>query len=96
MYKISFEELLELFRNGDGVDETIFYFSDDLKQEEHYIGYLPQYDKPYWAGYCDIKDGCEFKTADELFNAKIYNNRSIKDRWEQLILIAIGGVNIDD
>ena len=94
--KISYEELLEMFREGSGIDETVFYFDDDPKQDEHYIGYLPQYDKPYWAGYCDIENGTEFETADELFNAKIYSGRSMKERWEHLVLTAIGGINIDD
>lgn len=52
--------------------------------------------KPYWAGYCDIEDGCEFKTAKELFEAKIYDKRSIKDRWDELVLINIGGISADD
>ena len=52
--KITFDELLEMFRIGFGVDETVFYFDDDKEQQEHYIGYIPKYDKPYWAGYCDI------------------------------------------
>lgn len=33
---------------GMNIDETCFYFSDDPNEEEHYLGYLPQYDKPYW------------------------------------------------
>lgn len=94
--KITFDELLEMFRIGFGVDETVFYFDDDKEQQEHYIGYIPTYDKPYWAGYCDIDNGTEFKTADELFNAKIYNGKSIKERWSHLILVEIGGLSIDD
>ena len=46
--------------------------------------------------YCDIEDGCEFKTAKELFEAKIYDKRSIKDRWDELVLINIGGISADD
>ena len=93
--KITFDELLKMFRNGFGVDETVFYFNDDKEQREHYIGYISKYDKPYWAGYCDIDNGVEFKTADELFNAKIYDGKSIKDRWEQIVLTEIGGLSIE-
>lgn len=85
------------FEKGDErVDETTFYFRSDPEEVEHYIGYLPQYEKPYWAGYCDIEDGCEFKTAKELFESKIYDRRSIKDRWDELVLINIGGISADD
>ena len=93
----NYDLLLALFEKGDArVDETVFYFQSDLDESEHYIGYLPEYDKPYWAGYCDIKDGCEFETAKELFEAKIYDGKSIKDRWDELILVEIGGISVED
>ena len=43
-----------------------------------------------------LPDGCEFQTAKEFFEAKIYDGRSIKDRWSELILTQIGGINVDD
>lgn len=95
---INYEELLYYFENDNKypIDETIFYFDDDPDEILHYIGCLRQYEKPYWAGYCDISDGCEFLTAKELFNAKIYNNHSIKERWEHLIIVEIGGMAVSD
>lgn len=74
----------------------MFYFRSDPEEGEHYIGCLSQYEKPYWAGYCDIPDGCEFETAKELFEANIYDGKSIKDRWAELVLVSIGGINVDD
>ena len=89
--------ILRQFECGDErVDETKFYFKTDPQEIEHFIGFLPQYEEPFWAGCCDIPDGCSFKTATELFEAKIYDGRSIKDRWDELVLVSIGGVNIDD
>ncbi|WP_455716376.1 hypothetical protein [Anaerosporobacter sp.] len=93
---MTYQELLDLFIKGEGVDETTFYFNNDEKKEEHYIGYLPQYEKPYWAGYCDIKDGCEFSSAKELFTAEIYDGQSIEQRWKQFVLTTIGGIPLDD
>ena len=91
----NYDLLLDLFEKGDArVDETVFYFRSDPDENEHYIGYLPEYGKPYWAGYCGIKDGCEFETAKELFEAKIYDGKSIKDRWDGLVLVEIGGISV--
>lgn len=92
--KITYERLLYCFENDDKypIDETIFYFDDDPEEEHHYIGCLRQYEKPYWAGYCDIPDGCEFLTAHELFTAKIYDQQSIKDRWKHLVLVELCGI----
>lgn len=93
---LTYDELLQLFEIGANIDETVFFFDDDAKEEEHYIGFLPQYEKAYWAGYCDVKDGCAFHTAQELFTAKIYAGQSIKDRWQHLRLVEIAGVPITD
>ena len=46
---------------------------------------------PYWVGYCDIENGCEFETAEELFQAKIFDGYSIQERWEHLVLANVGG-----
>lgn len=47
-------------------------------------------------GYCDIEDGCEFLTAREMMCADIFDGRSIKDSWAQVIIDAIGGIGTDD
>ena len=85
--KISYDDLLYLFEQTENVDETGFYFDDDPEEDDHYLGYIPEFkgeivDKPYWIGYCDIDGGCEFKTATELFEAKVFEGKSIKERWE--------------
>ena len=78
------------------IDETCFYFSDDPTEGERYLGYLPEDEKPYWAGYCDIEDGCEFKTADELVNSPIYDGKSLKSRWDKVVIVSIEGLDRDD
>lgn len=92
-----FETLFKLFDEKHiNIDETSFYFKDDPQKIVHYIGYIPQYDLPYWIGYCDIKGGCDFVTAKELFEAPVFDGRSLKDRWENVELITIGAINIDE
>ena len=94
---MNYETLFDLFdRKCRNIDETSFYFKTDPKEVEHYIGYLPQYEKPYWAGYCDIENGWDCKTAKELFEAPIFDGKSIKDRWDEIVLIQIGGISFDE
>lgn len=45
---MTYDELLKIFEKGDDCDETVFYFKTDPKQKEHYLGFIPKYDKPYW------------------------------------------------
>lgn len=95
----SYEFFLKIFEHDEVflVDETLFYFDDEPKnQQEHYLGCLREYDKPYWVGYCDIPDGEEFLTAKEMLEAKIFEGKSIKDRWERVVIVNIGGFCWED
>lgn len=95
----SYELFLKIFENDDvfPVDETLIYFDDELEnQQTHYLGCLREYDKPYWVGYCDIPDGGEFFTAKEMLEAKIFDGKSIKDRWEHVVIVNIGGFNYEE
>ena len=92
-----YDFIFSLFDKGDErVDETSFYFRSEAPSRDHFVGYLPQYDKPYWVGYCDIPNGCEFKTAKELFEAKIFDGKSLKDRWDEVVIVNIGGISVFD
>ncbi len=81
---------------GKWIDETCFYFQDDENEKEHYLGYLPKYSEPYWVGYCDIEGGCEFKTAQELVDAPIFDGRSLRDRWNEVVICHIEGLSLDE
>ncbi|MGN1097978.1 MAG: hypothetical protein ACI4SS_03675 [Clostridia bacterium] len=81
---------------GKNIDETCFYFIDDKDKEEHYLGFCPRYDKPYWIGYCDIKYGAEFESAEELVNAPVFDKRTLKERWNDVRIISIEGCCLED
>ena len=40
---------------GKNIDETCFSFCDDPDEKEHYLGFIPHCDEPYWIGYCDVE-----------------------------------------
>lgn len=86
-----YEQLLELFEKRENIESTEFYFSDDPYKRIHTIGYDPNLEKPYHARYFDEQDIHYFSTADELFNAPVYENESIKDRWKTVVIISMGG-----
>ncbi len=92
---LDFECFFQQLLKGIWIDETCFYFVDDPNRVERFLGYLPQYDMPYWVGYCDIPNGTEFNTADELVNAKIYDGKSLKERWEEVRIISIEGISLE-
>jgi len=81
---------------GMNINETCFYFKDDPDEVEHYLGHISSQENPYWVGYCDIDGGCDFKSAAELVNAPIFNGRTLKERWDKVIICHIEGCGLDD
>jgi hypothetical protein len=95
----SFETFQMILENDNifSIDETLFYFDDEPEDENmRFLGCIREYDKPYWVGYCDIPDGCDFFTASDLLNAKIFGGKSIKDRWEHVVIEQIGCIGLED
>ncbi|MDD4564214.1 MAG: hypothetical protein PHE79_01815 [Eubacteriales bacterium] len=95
MDTLDFDYFFKQLKAGVSIDETCFYFIDDPMEEEHYLGYLPEYETPYWVGYCDIPDGTDFLTAEELVDAKIFDGKSLKERWENVRIVSIWGIGLD-
>ena len=90
---MDFELYFRQLKTGLNVNETCFCFEGD--ETEHYIGFLSKYEKPYWAGLCDIKNGCEFNTAEELVNAPIYSGKSLLERWNEGVICTIEGLDLE-
>lgn len=86
----------ERLSKGNNIDETCFYFTDEPDESEHYLGFLPEYEKPYWVGCCDMPNGKEYYTAEELVNDKIYNGKSLKERWSEVRICSIEGICLED
>lgn len=46
---MNYEKLYNLFdQKCSNIDETSFIFKDDTSKIEHFIGFLPQNELPYW------------------------------------------------
>ncbi len=88
--------LIQEFKAGMNVDETSFTFEKDNQDLLRYIGYSENDPLPYWAGLCDLPDGRRFRTADELFEAKIYDGKSLKERWDEVTIYSINSLPLDD
>lgn len=96
-HPFTYQQFLRIFEHDDlfSIDETAFYFDDDPEKDDHMIGCLRQHDKPYWVGYCDIPNGCCYQSAAALLEAKIFDGRSIKDRWEHIVFESIGMLSVE-
>lgn len=93
---LEYQLFMQALKEGKHIDETSFYFCDDQSREEHFLGFLPQYDKPCWIGYCDIPGGVEFQTAEELLQSPIFDHCSLKDRWQEVRFLQVGGIPLEE
>ena len=91
MDTLDYDYFFRQLKAGVSIDETCFYFSDDPQETEHFIGYLPEYEEPYWVGYCG-----EYHFAEELVEAKIFDGKSLRERWSNVRIISIWGICLDD
>ena len=91
---------------ADSIDETEILFLDDEARGDCIMGFVPyimlngrekkRFDRPYWIGTgCDIENGADFPTAEEMLQAKAYGGRSIKDAWDNVCVLHLGMVPLD-
>jgi len=92
---MEFDYFFKRLINNEFINETCFYFTDDTAKTERFLGYIKTSEKPYWVGYCDIPDGADYMTAEELVNAKIYNGKSLIEMWDKIRFISINGLPFD-
>ena len=95
---IPFDYVLTLFREmKDVMDDTAFCFLEERETgKERGLGCLPEgprsFGLPYWADDCDEAGGFRCAAAEELFDAPIYDGRSLRERWPEVWLFRIGGL----
>ena len=92
---LQYDYFFQEFEAGMNVDETAFSFETDDQDTLRYIGCSGD-EEAYWAGLSDLPDGGRFKTAKELFEAKIYDGQSLKERWNEVNIYSILSLPLDD
>ncbi|MBR1764377.1 MAG: hypothetical protein IJ746_03185 [Ruminococcus sp.] len=92
--EFSFETFQMILENDErfNVDGTVFYFDDDNTKDEktYYICCDHYYNKPYWITKLDNPISDKYSTASELLTARVFNGRSLKDRYEHMVIEEIG------
>lgn len=92
--KIPYEIFSQKFSEGKNFFENSFYVENSDKYCDCWMGFNKKFSEPYWYGLTpDGKNGYDFKTAEEMFNAKVFDGRSIKDLWRDIYFISINGIS---
>ena len=75
------------------IDETIFFFDDDPEEEHGYIILFAGDNDHYCDGRCCDR-GFYIKDVDEVFEAKVWRGKSLKERWQHTVIDRIGSKKI--
>ena len=95
MNTIDFDVFYKQFSNRR-IKEMSFYFTFEIVDVEHYIGYNKRKGKPFWVGFCDFPDGCAFDTPYQLVLADIFRGKSLKEWWPEIRIYDIDGLSCQD
>ncbi|MBQ4074788.1 MAG: hypothetical protein IJD39_06270 [Clostridia bacterium] len=105
-HNMEYDLFLRCMKEGKTtIDETEILFLDDLERGDCIMGYLPSiifegkplhFDAPFWIGDgCDVQDGMEFYSAEEMLHAPVYGGRSIAQAWDQVCVLNLGMMPLD-
>lgn len=94
--RIHYDYILQEIKARKIVDEIAFAFESDSDETLRLIGISYDVEEPYWVVPSDSPDRKRFKEIDELFKAKIYEGKSLKERWSEVIIYGISGQSLDD
>lgn len=88
-YDFFFERILK----EKCIGEMSFCFEDE---KEKFLGIMKEYERPYWIGECDNKDGMDFESAKSLVDAKVYDGKSLRERWAEVEIISIDALSAEE
>ncbi len=90
-YKLFRQKLIE----GNNIYENNFYIEGSNKYDDCWIGLSKNGNcKSYWFGMIsDEENDYEYKTADEILNAKVFDGKSMHELWDKVYFNSINGVS---
>lgn len=91
--KIPYYFFLSVLAEKNLVEEISFCFYNDKRK--YSIGYSNE-TKKYWAKTKGDKNITEYRKAEELLEANIYPNGSLKKVWKEVEWILFSGLELDD
>lgn len=83
--------------DGKNFFENSFYVENSDKYCDCWMGFNQDFSEPYWFGLTpDGKNSYDFKCAEEMLNAKVFDGRSMKDIWDKIYFISINCISACD
>ncbi|UXS45394.1 hypothetical protein [Staphylococcus delphini] len=94
--RVNLEYFFNLLNNGLKLDNLAFSFKSDNNDICCFIGCINWGEIAYselFSGYSELK---AFENIEEMFNSKIFNGKSLKERWPEVVIDNINGMPFGD
>ncbi|MEJ7540424.1 hypothetical protein [Staphylococcus intermedius] len=94
MLSVNINDMIQVFKYDSRINDMSFSFKQDETKILHYIGVTNEEHDSYWSYFSDASDLKRFHTAEELFNARIYDDQSLRELWSEVTIIHLNGMPI--
>ncbi|QHW36903.1 hypothetical protein GZH82_06020 [Staphylococcus ursi] len=94
--RVNLEYFINLLNNGMKLDNLAFSFKSDNNDVCYFIGCINGEENPYSEFFSDYSELKTFENVEELFNSNIFNGKSLKERWTEVLIDSINGIQFGD
>lgn len=95
-FKIPYDLFKDKLKKGDDLYENNFEIIGDDYFDDCWIGYSEEFNE-YWFGLTpDGSNAYDYKTADEILNAPVFNGKSMHELWNKVKFYSINGLGAKD
>lgn len=91
-FPIRYDYFRERLIKKDDICEINFSITGNNDYQNCWMGYSDDEDC-YWFGLSDAKQSYDYKTADDILNAKVFDGKSMCELWDKVEFYTVNGVS---
>lgn len=91
--RLHIDYLFQEFQATKTIDEVGFTLASNPLVDLRFFGYDETEDLPYWIS---LPEGGRFETVNDLFDATVFDGKSLRERWSEVTIYSISGLSLDD
>ncbi|HEL2401917.1 TPA: hypothetical protein TZS69_000873 [Streptococcus suis] len=94
--RLQYDYFLQEFEAGMMPGEINFSFETDEESELRSFGYSKEVEQPYWIRENKQTDERRFTNSAPLFSSPLFDGKSLRERWYEVVIYSIAGQSLND
>ncbi|HFI0796425.1 TPA: hypothetical protein ACGO8I_002131 [Streptococcus suis] len=94
--RLQYDYFLQEFEAGMMPGEINFSFETDEEKELCSFGYSKEAEQPYWIRENKQTDEKSFISSALLFSCPLFDGKSLRERWDEVVIYSIAGQSLND